>query len=260
MLTSTQLFNGYADEAGYHDLCLLIYHAADYHNPRVIANTWKDLISSTHFQVAERRQAYEDYKSDRKVQDDVEIPDEPPPLPYEAIAAQIQTIAHRTSLDSLIFPIDTLLTMVCEYALTRDQDSSIGADDSWPVLLFLQLGVSHALVVRVLERIFDAQEAPFTGRRRVRVVEWIDTTVETWVREVDRRGGAGAGKGGESSLGVWVGELLSRCDEDVSQILEHATSQNVQRPAQVALNKTRALRARVHDHVDSIERGSLRFM
>lgn len=264
-----QLFNDYADQAGYYDLCLLIYHAADYHNPRVIAETWKELISSAHFEISERREAYEASRAGRPVPAGVQVPDALPPLPYEAISAQIQTIAHRTSLDSLIFPVDTLLHALCEYALTRDQDAAgVGADNAWPVLLFLQLGVSHALLVRVLERIFDAQEAPFTGRRRVRVVEWVNAAVEAWLREVERRGGVGAagaanGKGiggGESTLGAWVGELLARCDDDVTEILEHTGTYNAQRPIQEVLNRTRALRRGVHAVIDSVERGSLRFM
>jgi nuclear pore complex protein Nup155 len=134
------------------------------------------------------------------------------------VSTQIQTIAHRTSLDSLIFPIDTLLPIVCKYAISNGQDATIGADPCWPVLLFLQLGVSHTLIVRVLEQIFDTQEAPFTGRRRKVLVQMINVAVEAWIREVERRGGALGGKGGESALGSWVTELLGRCDEAFAQI------------------------------------------
>ena len=138
------------------------------------------------------------------------------------VSAQIQTIAHRTSLDSLVFPIDTLLPILCRYAVSNGQDASIGCDPCWPVLLFLQLDVSSALVARVLEQLFDAQEAPFTGRRRKVVVQWIDVVVEGWVREAERRGAAATAvgsKGGEGALGEWVAELLARCDEALAQML-----------------------------------------
>ncbi len=148
-----------------------------------------------------------------------------PPLPYESVSQQIQMIAHRTSLDSLVFPVDALLPEVCKYAVNNGQDASVGADPCWPVLLFLGLGVPHALVAQVLEGVFDAQEAPFTGRRRKVVVQWIAAVVEGWVREVERRaagavgamGGAGAG-GGEGVIGAWVSELLGRADECLGQI------------------------------------------
>ena len=212
-----QLFNNYADQAGYHDLCLLIYHAADYHNSRVIADTWENLIISTHHEFEERQQIWDAFRAGQ-LPADMEEPTAPPPQPYEMVSTQIQTIAHRTSLDSLIFPIDTLLPLVCKYVVSNGQDASIGADPCWPVLLFLSLGVSHTLVVRVLENILDNQEAPFTGRRRKVVVQWINVAVEAWVREVERRGGAPGGKGGEGALGSWVTELLARCDEALAQI------------------------------------------
>lgn len=145
-----------------------------------------------------------------------------PPLPYESVSQQIHLIAHRTSLDSLVFPVDTLLPMVCAYAVNNGQDASIGADPCWPIQLFLNLGVPHALVVQVLENMFDAQEAPFTGRRRRVVVQWIAAAVEAWVREVERRGAGGiavGGKGGgEGAVGAWVSELLGRADEALAQI------------------------------------------
>ncbi|MCV5117030.1 hypothetical protein OFC47_26790, partial [Escherichia coli] len=87
------------------------------------------------------------------------------------------SIAHRTSLDSLIFPVDTLLPMVCAYAINNHQDASIGADPCWPVAAFLQLGVPHALTARVLENMPDAQEAPFVGKHRKLVVQWINCVV-----------------------------------------------------------------------------------
>jgi nuclear pore complex protein Nup155 len=135
-------------------------------------------------------------------------------LPYESVSQQIGIIAHRTSLDSLVFPVDALLPLVCAYAVSNGQDASIGADPSWPVLLFLNLGVPHALVAQVLENMFDAQEAPFTGRRRRAVVQWIVTVVDAWVRDVERRGAVGKG-GADAAMGAWVAELLARADESL---------------------------------------------
>lgn len=124
----------------------------------------------------------------------------------------------------MIFPIDTLLPIVCEYAITQEQDESIGADNSWPVLLFLQLQVSPSVIVRILEPIFEAQEAPFTGRRRRFVGAWINTAVEAWLREVERQGLQSVGRGtlgdgvSEGVLGSWVHELLGRVTEGIGRL------------------------------------------
>lgn len=201
-----QLYNDYADQAGYFDICLLIFHSADYHNPRVITETWQNLINQVHYDREQDLQAWQ--QSDQQT--------EQPGLPYEAVSQQISVIAHRTSLDSLVFPVDALLPMVCAYATNNSQDASIGADPAWPVLLFLNLGVPHALVAQVLENVFDAQEAPFTGRRRKAVVQWIAAVVEVWLRDVERRGAVG--KGGDAAMGPWVGELLLRADECLVQL------------------------------------------
>ncbi|KAK0620539.1 Non-repetitive/WGA-negative nucleoporin C-terminal-domain-containing protein [Immersiella caudata] len=212
----TELFNNYADQAGYYDLCLLIYHAADFNNPRVIAETWENLILDTHAEVEERHQLWAIHQEGGVLPDGVVPPAGEPPLPYESVSNQIQNIAHRTSLDSLIFPVDTLLPLVCSYAINQGQDASIGADPSWPVLVFLHLGVPHHLIVNVLEDIFEAQEAPFTGRRRKLVVQWIAVAVDSWVREVERRGTGG--RGVDTAMASGVSGLLARADECLVQL------------------------------------------
>ncbi|SPQ25532.1 8fb6d156-1f49-4dd8-9e9b-82a5ea28d19d [Thermothielavioides terrestris] len=234
----TELYNEYADQAGYFDLCLLIYHAADYHNPRVIMDTWQRLIEQTAFETEQRQEHWRLARTGQPLPEGAPPLTGEPPLPYESVSQQIQLIAHRTSLDSLVFPVDALLPEVCRFAVNRAQDESVGADPCWPVRLFLGLGVPHALVVQVLENVLDAQEAPFTGRRRKAVVQWIAAAVEAWVREVERRaagavaggkvGAAGAGGGGvgggaggagsEGFIGAWVSELLARADEALVQI------------------------------------------
>ncbi|KAK1244474.1 hypothetical protein MKX07_003273 [Trichoderma sp. CBMAI-0711] len=195
IISLSELFNDYADQAGYYDLCLLIYHTANYRNPTTISATWENLIQQTHDEVMARHDA-------------LEAGMQPPPMPYEVLTSKIQNIAHHTSLDSFVFPIQTLLPQLCRYAVTCQQDATIGADPTWPVQLFLSLGVSHDMIVRVLESIFDTQDYGFSGMVRNRVIEIIVYVVSDWVAEVRRRGGAA--KGG--SLGPSVSDLLQRCE------------------------------------------------
>jgi nuclear pore complex protein Nup155 len=130
-------------------------------------------------------------------------------------------------MNNHVFPIDTVLTILCEYAINEHQNEEIQADPTWPVLLFVNnLGVAHAIVTRVLERILDAQEAPFTGRRRKAVVRWILMACELWVREVERRGLDGQQGGG--NIGRWTVQLLSRAVEAMREIA--ATERAANRP------------------------------
>ncbi|CAJ2514307.1 Uu.00g024260.m01.CDS01 [Anthostomella pinea] len=197
----SELFNNYADQAGYYDLCLIIYHVADFRNSTTITQTWSNLIQQTHDEVVEQWASYNEERLQRGSQ-----PGDPPPQPYEKLVGQIQDICHRSSNDSFIFPVPTLLPDICRYALENGQDGRIGADVNWPVIVFLQLGVSHDLVVRVLETMFEAQEVPFRGASRARVVEWICFAVSQWVRDLSRHGRP------EARLEPWVGDLMVECD------------------------------------------------
>ncbi|KAI1638650.1 Non-repetitive/WGA-negative nucleoporin C-terminal-domain-containing protein [Biscogniauxia mediterranea] len=197
----SELFNDYADQAGYYDLCLIIYHVADFRNPTTIAQTWGNLIQQTHEDVVEQWAVYNADRRRRGAQ-----AGDPPPQPYERLIGQIQEICHRSSNDSFIFPVPTLLPEVCRYSLENGQDARIGADVNWPIIVFLHLGVSHDLVVRVLETMFEAQEVPFRGAGRGRVVEWITYAVGQWVRDLGRQGRP------EARLEPWVGELIAECD------------------------------------------------
>ncbi|KAI1076826.1 nucleoporin-domain-containing protein [Whalleya microplaca] len=201
----SELFNNYADQAGYYDLCLIIYHVADFRNSTTISQTWSNLIQQTHDEIAEQWTAFNAERRSRGAQ-----VGESPPQPYEKLVTQIEDICHRASNDSFIFPVPTLLPEVGRYALENGQDGRIGADANWPVAAFLSLGVSHDLVVRVLEAAFEAQEVPFRGGGRARVAQWIAFAVAQWVRDLSRHGGR---PGGEAArLEPWVGELVAECD------------------------------------------------
>lgn len=196
----SDLFNHYADQAGYYDLCLIIYHVADFRNPTTIAQTWTSLIQQTHDEVQERLAAYNAERRGRAAQADA------PPQPYETLATQIEDICHRASKDSFIFPVPSLLPDLCRYALEQGQDGRIGADVHWPINLFLKLDVSHDLVVRVLETMFETQAMPFHGAARARLVEWICRAVYLWLRDLGRHGRP------DARLDPWVGELMAECD------------------------------------------------
>ncbi|KXJ88307.1 nucleoporin Nup157/170 [Microdochium bolleyi] len=198
----SSLYNDYADQASYYDLCLIIFHAADFRNAATIAQTWGALITNTHEEVQEQWAEFEARRQGRQAG-----PEDSPPLPYEILVTKIQDVCHRTSKDSFIFPVNTLLPEICGYAYECGQDQRVGADVNWPVVLFLNLGVSNDLVVRILEQMFEAQEVPFRGAARSRLIEWILYAIGRWMNELSRAGRA------DARLDPWVGELVAECEQ-----------------------------------------------
>lgn len=210
---------------------------SDYYGPRLVADTWQSLIESAHEEVLAQQR---DWEAAGRPANDPEIIQ--PPLPYEHVMNKVQDIAHRTSLNDHVFPIDVVLTMLCRYTIEQAQDETIGADPTWPILLFATLGVAHASIARVLERILDAQEAPFTGRRRKVVVRWINEAVARWVQQVRTQGNAGG-------IGVWVTELLQRCYEALEEInqLDDRAGRPRSQDTQAVLQEVRDLQMEIQN-------------
>ncbi|PHH69897.1 hypothetical protein CDD82_7460 [Ophiocordyceps australis] len=239
VLPISELFNNYADQANYYDLCLVMYHLANYRNPSTILTTWTSLIDQVHDDVMSRQDAGQG------------VP--PPPLPYEAVSSKMQNIAHRTSLDSFVFPIENLVPELCRYALVNRQDNTIGAEPSWPIQLFLTLGVSHEMLLRVLDGVFETQDYGFAGTARHRIIEMIAYLANDWVAEARRRGGNGKG----FSVGPWVVDLLTRCE----QALPPPGQGSNPGGADLAdvRRVLRTLRREVSGLVERVPTGSLRF-
>lgn len=175
-------------------------------------------------------------------------------MPYESVSSKIQSIAHHTSLDSFVFPIPTLLPQLCLYAVSEHQDASIGADPCWPVQLFLTLGVSHDMIVRVLENVVETEDWGFRGPSRTRIIELIVYAVNDWVADVRRRGGAG--KAG--SIGSSVGDLLQKCE---AELPPPGRAQNSGGSDLAEIRRVlRTLRREVAGLVERVPTGSMRFM
>lgn len=181
-------------------------------------------------------------------------PNAPPPQPYEVVSSKIQNIAHRTSLDSFVFPISTLLPEVCRYSFLYGQDDRVGADPAWPVQLFLTLGVTHDMITRVLGTTFETQDYGFSGGSRARIIELIIYVVHNWLAEIRRRGGAG--KGG--SLTPAVEELLASCESTLPSMGPRDNPGGAD-PADIR-GVIRGLRAEVGNMLERAPSRSLRYL
>ncbi|KAK4983915.1 hypothetical protein LTR66_008670 [Elasticomyces elasticus] len=158
-----ELYNQYADQAGYFDIEILIYHVADYRNAADIRATWRQLIEDVH----SKTEAVGE------------------PLPYEAVAEQVRQLGSRLNLAHATFPVGELLPMLEVYA--QEFQRNVGPS-TWAVDLFLELGVTHETLLPILEQMFYSDEAPFDGQNRRIIAEQVVHVVTRWVADSDRNG------------------------------------------------------------------------
>jgi nuclear pore complex protein Nup155 len=184
-----QLYHDYADQAGYYDICLLIYHAADYRNVPDIRHTWSNLIEQIH------RKAVADHQTS----------------PWEVVAMRVEEIGHRTNQNENVFPVNIILQLLLQYDIefyTHEtnqrggsaHDLSPNANLQWPIDVFTRLNSPFEYLVATLEALWYAQEPPFTGRNRKLLVKWIIYLLEEWAIS-SRRTGALFG-GPENAIGL----------------------------------------------------------
>lgn len=202
---SSQLYNDYADQAGYYDICLLIYHVADHRSIPDIRHTWTNLIDQVH------RIALKDRQS----------------APWESVALKVEEIGRRVNLNENVFPVNIVLQLLLQYDLgfyTHDpqnatQTLALNTNLTWPIDVLVRLNAPFESLVATLESLWYAQEHPFAGRNRKLLVKWLVYAVEQW-DVVSRRTGAHFG-GVENAIGlsdllrvVLGSEILGREDRE----------------------------------------------
>ncbi|KAI4673715.1 uncharacterized protein J4E88_008772 [Alternaria novae-zelandiae] len=182
-----ELYHDYADQAAYYDICLLIYHAADYRSVPDIRSTWTNLIDQTHRNALADRQG----------------------APWEIVALKVEDLGHRTNLNDNVFPVNIVLQLLLQYDLEfyvhdanapNAQNLALNSNLTWPIDVFLKLNAPFESLVATLEALWYAQEQPFAGRNRKLLVKWIIYLVEQW-GAVSRRSGALFG-GPENAIGL----------------------------------------------------------
>lgn len=182
-----ELYHDYADQAAYYDICLIIYHAADYRSVPDIRSTWTNLVDQTHRKAVADRQG----------------------APWETIAMKVEEIGHRTNLNENVFPVNIVLQLLLQYDLEfyvhdanapNAQNLALNSQLTWPIDVFLKLNAPFESLVATLEALWYAQEQPFAGRNRKLLVKWIIYLVEQWA-QASRRTGTLFG-GPENAIGL----------------------------------------------------------
>ncbi|KAF2714183.1 nucleoporin-domain-containing protein [Pleomassaria siparia CBS 279.74] len=185
-----ELYHAYADQAGYYDICLLIYHSADYRSLPDIRSTWTNLVEQIHRNAVEEKQG----------------------SPWELVSLKVEDIGRRVSLSENVFPVNIVLQILLQYDLTfythEPNQRATNADNTllrcdnlrWPIDVFVRLNAPFESLVSTLEALWYAQEHPFGGRNRKMLVKWLIYTVEKW-HEGSRRSGQQFG-GAENAIAL----------------------------------------------------------
>ncbi|KAF2013061.1 non-repetitive nucleoporin-like protein [Aaosphaeria arxii CBS 175.79] len=188
ILTLDELYHQYADQAGYYDISLLIYHAADHRSIPDVRSTWTNLIERVHTQAVENQQQ----------------------APWETVSLEVENVGRRVNLNENVFPVNILLQLLLQYDVqnyNHDSTPSRGAAElipcsnlTWPIDVFIKLDAPFEALVATLESLWYAQEPPFTGPKRKLIVKWIIYTINQW-KETSRRQGVPFGAE-ENALGL----------------------------------------------------------
>lgn len=164
ILTVTELFNDYADNAGYYDICLQIYQVADHRDAAQIKQTWQQLFQSIHDKTNEAGE----------------------PQPFEAIAEEVRSVGVRLRMSEATFPVQTLLPILERYSFENQRNV---APPHWVVEIFLDLEVSCERLFDVLESMFYLNETPFMGTNRKYIATDLVYVSGRWFHDTMRAGG-----------------------------------------------------------------------
>ncbi|KAK5167180.1 uncharacterized protein LTR77_007910 [Saxophila tyrrhenica] len=160
-----ELYNQYADQAAYHDICLYIYQVADHRNPADIKTTWQNLINQTDdaSQAVYARTA----------------------LSWELVGEKVREVGRRLNVSDATFPIQILLPMLQRYAIAAHDQKP---PPTWALDLFLSLDIPHETLLPVMEQMYYGNEHPFVGAKRKVLASQMVYLMQGWFEESERRG------------------------------------------------------------------------
>ncbi|KAG9238935.1 putative nucleoporin [Amylocarpus encephaloides] len=156
ILNLTELFNEYADQANYFDICLEIYECADHRNEADISATWQQLLDHTH--------------GKRNNEGGVQAA-------YEAVVNMIQEMANRLNHSESTFSPNIIIPMIEKYAVEFQANV---ANVYWVPDLFLEVNIPHETLIQILQSMWYNNVAPFAGRNRVVLANHIVHVCEHW--------------------------------------------------------------------------------
>ncbi|KAF2484967.1 Non-repetitive/WGA-negative nucleoporin C-terminal-domain-containing protein [Neohortaea acidophila] len=165
VLPVDELFNQYADQASYWDICLVIYQVADHRNPADIKASWQSLID----QIDDQARAQFGKQA----------------LAWESVGEKVRELGRRLNVNDATFPIQTLVPMLERYFIEpRENKPPL----TWVPDLFLDLDIPHETLLPVMEQMYYGNEHPFTGAKRKLLAAQMVYLLQRWVKDSERKG------------------------------------------------------------------------
>lgn len=212
----TKLYVDFVDKAGYYDISLLIFQAADHRDLSNVRSTWTNFIDASHHNAMELGHS----------------------SPWEVIASDVVRIGRRLNKDENIFPVNIVLQLLLQYYIqsyTPEGNTNLNANReaircsnfTWPIDVFIDLDIAFEGLLSTLEALWYAQERPFQGAARKSLVKWIIYTVEQWYKLSNQEGLIFGGEDNAAGIAevlrvVIASDLLNRRDADDREWLERA--------------------------------------
>lgn len=165
VLEIDELFGKFADSAGYHDICIILYQVADHRNPADIMGSWQNLINQTH------EESYAIHGRARR--------------PWEAVGEKVRALGRRLHSSSATFPIPILLPMLERYIIQPQEEHP---PPSWAIDIMLELDIPHETLLPVLEQLYYSNEHPFVGSKRKIVASKMVYLLQKWFEASVRSG------------------------------------------------------------------------
>ena len=164
-LNSAQLYNDYVDRAGYFDIALLVYQAAEHTNAVDIRDTWRNLINAAQARA-------------------VAAPDGA--APWTVVAAAVRDAATSLGPSPSVLAVPDLLPLLKRYELT--QQRGVGPV-TWCVDLLLDARVPYEAVFPVLLTMLASDEQPWAQpANRVNLAENAMYVAGKWFNETSASG------------------------------------------------------------------------
>lgn len=165
---ASELFNGYADQLGYYEICFVIFRISDYKNPDDILKRWELFFE----------RIYHDFI--------LSILSSKPL--YMLISDSLSSIGPKLVSNDLVFPVDKLIKLTCKYIQNaiEEEPTSQTPPEGAVVELFVKSGVPYdKLYVTIKSLIEHNSYDMYAGFAKFLKSEMI-FLIRTWYRE-DKR-------------------------------------------------------------------------